>query len=249
MTAVIIDDNERAALELKRQLEAYPDMQVIGIARNSFDGLAMTTERHPNVLFLDVLMPGVSGIDFLDRVPLVKSGQCRVVMYTAHVEFVLPAIRRRAFDVLLKPIDPKELATIVKRLREEPVKPLEADDNDSSTQKTDMILLYTNSVDFRLVNKTDIGVFQHNGEMRCWEVVLGDQDKPVTMKRSIKAKNIIDIDPNLFMQVNQKYIINMSYLIEVVNGKCRFFPPFDKIDYVTVGHFYRRRLIDRFLSL
>lgn len=253
MTTVIIDDNEKAAEELKRQLEAYPDFKVVGMAQNSFDGLALISEKHPNVLFLDVNMPGISGLDFLDRTPIVKDGKCRVVMYTAYAEHILPAIRKRAFDVLLKPIDPNELATIVARLREPVDETTDknkdtAEDKAKSAQDSDMILLYTNTVDFRLVNKNDIGLFQYNSDVRCWEAILGNDLTHISIKRSIKADTLTALDPQ-FVQVNQKYIINVNYLIEVVDGKCSFFPPFDKIDYVTVGRMYRKRLTEKFFSL
>ena len=52
-----------------------------------------------------------------------------------------------------------------------------------------------------------------------------------------------------FIQVHQKYIINMTYLIEVTGNQCHFFPPFDNIDYVKVGRLYRRKLIERFSCL
>lgn len=252
MTTIIIDDIEQAALELKKQLAAFPDIQVVGIAGNSFDGLTMATEKRPDVIFLDVKMPGGSGLDFLDRVPQVKDGQCRVVMYTAYAQYMLPAMRKRAFDVLLKPIDPNELAVIVGRLREDGVNTKKNVMQETATQQdrnSNMILLYTNTVDFRLVNKNDIGLFRYNSTGRCWEAVLGNRDTPVSMKHTIKANHITDIDPDTFIQVHQKYIINVSYLIEVIDGRCHFFPPFDKVDYVTVGCSYRRRLIDRFFSL
>lgn len=72
MNAIIIDDNEKAANELKRQLKDYPDIQVVGMAQNSFDGLALADDKRPDVIFLDVEMPGITGLDFLDRVPWVK---------------------------------------------------------------------------------------------------------------------------------------------------------------------------------
>lgn len=252
MTSIIIDDNEQAALELKRQLGAFPDMQVAGIAGDSFHGLTMVTEKRPDVIFLDVEMPGANGLDFLDRAPQVRDGLCRVVMYTAHAQYMMPAMRKQAFDVLLKPIDPGELATIVSRLREATGNREKAARKDTATlqdRNSNMILLYTNSVDFRLVNKNDIGLFRYNSTGRCWEAVLGNRDTPVAMKHTIKAHHITDIDPDTFIQVNQKYIINVSYLIEVVDSRCHFFPPFDKVDYVTVGCSHRRKLIDRFFSL
>lgn len=253
MTTVIIDDNVKAADELKRQLEKYPDFKVEGIARNSFDGLAMIGEKHPNVIFLDVNMPGISGLEFLDRAPMIANGKCRVVMYTAYAEHILPAIRKRAFDVLLKPIDPNELATIVSRLREAAANPKEdtseeETEENKSTKDSDMILLYTNAVDFKLVNKNDIGLFRYNSDNRCWEAILGNSKTPISIKRSIKAETLVGLDSQ-FVQVNQKYIINVNYLIEVVDGKCNFFPPFNDIDYVVVGRMYRKRLTEKFFSL
>lgn len=254
MTTVIIDDNEKAALELKRQIEAYTDFIVVGVAQNSFDGLALISEKHPNVLFLDVNMPGINGLDFLDRTPVIKEGKCRVVMYTAYAEHILPAIRKKAFDVLLKPIDPNELATIVTRLREAGIATGKDNTSEDSSEPaktdkdSDMILLYTNTVDFRLVNKNDIGLFQYNSDLRCWEAILSNNSTPINIKRSIKADTLADLDSQ-FVQVNQKYIINVNYLIEVVDGKCRFFPPFEKIDYVVVGRMYRKRLTEKFFSL
>lgn len=254
MTTVIIDDNEQAAQDLKEQLKAFPDFEVVGIARNGFDGLALIGEKHPNVVFLDVNMPGVNGLDFLDRAPMVTSGRCRVVMYTAYADYILPSIRKRAFDVLLKPIDPQELATITARLRlpVETVANNAANAGTTTVEKTpkdsDMILLYTNTVDFRLVNKNDIGLFRYNSDSRAWEAVLGNNASPISIKRSIKADTLVELDPQ-FVQISQKYIINVNYLLEVVDGKCHFFPPFSDIDYVVVGRMYRKKLTEMFFSL
>lgn len=251
MTTVIIDDNEKAAVELQHQLEVFPDFRVVGIAQNGFDGLAMISDKRPNVVFLDVNMPGVSGLDFLDRAPMVTSGRCRVVMYTAYADYILPSIRKKAFDVLLKPIDPNELATIVARLRE-PIDTVAANaaanEIAKSSVDSDMILLYTNSVDFRLVNKNDIGLFRYNSDTRSWEAILGNSRSPITIKRSIKADTLVALDPQ-FVQINQKFIINVNYLVEVIDGKCHFFPPFDTIDYVSVGRMYRKKLTEKFFSL
>lgn len=246
MKAIIIDDNEKAAAELSRLLGTYPDVSVVGTARNSFDGLALADRCQPDVIFLDVIMPDISGLDFLDRVPWVKEGRCRIVMYTAHDKFILPAIRKRAFDVLLKPVDPVELETIIERLRVEPPKPAESIVEPGIDKNK--LLLWTNAMDFKLVNKTDIGIIQHDASQRCWEAVVANYDKPLRVKRSIKADSLTELGDQ-FVQVNQKFIINMNYLIEVIDGRCRFFPPFDKISYVTVGRMYRKRLTDRFLNL
>ena len=117
MKTIIIDDNKDAALSLAAHLSDYDEVSVAGIAYNGFDGLTMVSEHQPDLIFLDVQLPDISGLDFLDRVDIFTHGRCRVVMYTAYDEFVLPAFRKKAFDVLLKPIDGKELATVMGRLR------------------------------------------------------------------------------------------------------------------------------------
>lgn len=247
MKAIIIDDNQKATNELKQMLAKYPDIQVLDSALNSFDGLSLLEKYHPDVVFLDVMMPNVSGLEFLDRVPWLQSKNCRIVMYTSYDKFILPAMRKKAFDVLLKPIDPTELDTVMQRLRE-PVDNKQGDVPDNGKTNPDMILLWINASDFKLVNKSDVGLFQYNTITRCWEALLVGQKKPLTMKRSIKADTLLDLDPQ-FVQINQKFVININFLIEVVDNKCHFFPPFDKVDNVTVSRLYRKQLTDRFFNL
>ena len=117
MKTIIIDDNKDAARSLAEHLADYDEVSLAGIAYNGFDGLTMVSEHQPDLIFLDVQLPDISGLDFLDRVDIFTHGRCRVVMYTAYDEFVLPAFRKKAFDVLLKPIDGKELATVMGRLQ------------------------------------------------------------------------------------------------------------------------------------
>lgn len=159
-------------------------------------------------------------------------------------------MRKQAFDVLLKPIDPDELAGVVARLRAQKKNDVAKEEKKVKKEKdsADKLILWTNSVDFKLVKKSDIGIIQHNADQRCWEAIVANYPKPMRMKRNVKAEDLTDLGKE-FVQVNQKYIINMSYLIEVVDNRCSFFPPFEKIDYVTVGRMFRKKLTDKFLNL
>lgn len=248
MKTIIIDDNKDAAHYLAEHLEKYKDTSVVGIAYNGFDGLIMVSEHQPDLIFLDVQLPDISGLDFLDRVDVFTHGRCRVVMYTAYAEFVLPAFRKKAFDVLLKPIDEKELATVMDRLRSE------AGGSDGNKvmrdgkKNDDKFLLYTNTIDFRLVDKRDVCLFQYNHEVRCWEAVVAGCKAPVRLKRTLKSDELLRFDSQ-FVQVSQRCIVNMNYLIEVVDNVCHFYPPFEALTHIKVGRFYRRKLIDRFSSL
>lgn len=251
MKTIIIDDNKQAAENLKEKLGRYPEIEVVAIEHSGLDGLASVSEFQPDLLFLDVQLPDISGIDFLERVDSFTYGRSRVVMYTAYDEFVLPAFRKKAFDVLLKPIDDKELDIIMQRLAEHPLLPTpQSDGQDKEKLMSDngKFLLYTNTIDFKLVDKRDIALFQYNHEVRCWEAVVAGSKAPVRLKRTIKGDDLLEMDKQ-FIQVNQKFIINMNYLIEVVDNVCHFYPPFDNISYVRVGRLYRKKLIDRFYSL
>lgn len=116
MLAVIVDDNKQAAQDLAERLGDFDDVEIGGIALNGMDGLALVGQVQPDVLFLDVQLPDLSGLDFLEKMSSQTHGKCRVVMYTAYDEYILPAFRKKAFDVLLKPIEDAELATIMHRL-------------------------------------------------------------------------------------------------------------------------------------
>lgn len=116
MKVVIIDDDKSSGKALADLLETKYDMEVLGCALCGLDGLAMVNRYQPDVLFLDIQLPDVNGLDFLDKLSGFVHSRCQVVMYTAYDEYILTAFRKQAFDVLLKPINPQELDTIVRRL-------------------------------------------------------------------------------------------------------------------------------------
>lgn len=71
---------------------------------------------------------------------------------------------------------------------------------------------------------------------------------PLRLKRGVSKDVLLGIDDS-FVQVSQKFIININYLLEVCDNICRFYPPFEDIDYVKVGRFFRRKLISRYNAL
>lgn len=250
MITIIVDDDRLVADYLATRLKKYEDVTVAGIASNGLDGLALVNEVQPDLLFLDIQLPDISGLDFLDRVGSFTHGQCRVVMFTSYDEYILPAFRKQAFDVLLKPVDEKDLDGIMQRLLEAQALNFDQQGNGAEAIPKDngKFLLYTNTVDFKLIDRRDIGLFQYNHTMRCWEAVVAGSKVPIRLKRNVKSDDLVCLDEQ-FVQVNQKFIINMNYLIEVIDNVCHFYPPFESLDYVKVGRLYRRKLIDRFCSL
>jgi two-component system, LytTR family, response regulator len=125
--ALLVDDEEPARSELRYLLGAFDDVTVAGEAGTAPEAIAQAAAAEYDVVFLDVEMPGMSG---LGAAPLVleRADPPAVVFVTAHAEYAVEAFAVEAFDYLLKPIDPERLARVVERLRErtrEIVVPLE----------------------------------------------------------------------------------------------------------------------------
>ncbi|MDE5948570.1 MAG: response regulator [Prevotella sp.] len=247
--AIIIDDEKLAIDTLSDRLKAFTDIEIVGTAQKAQTGLKMVSELKPDVLFLDVEMPEMSGLDFLEQMDYTENN-CDIVMCTAYDDYMLPSFRSNAFDFLLKPVDPKELEIVIQRLSVNKEKKRKATATGDNVRKQDEenFIFYTNAIDFRLVRIKDIGIFQYNHDLRSWEVIVAGRKEPIKLKRSITNDQILELDRN-FGQVNQKYIINIRYLLEVKDNFCKFYPPFDEIDYVKVGRFFRKRFIERFNRL
>lgn len=265
MKIIIVDDEKMAANALADKLKEYDETELVGVAYNGMDGLKLLEEKQPDLMFLDVELPDISGIEFLERIDGMTDGRCRVVMYTAHGRYMLPAFRNKAFDFLLKPIEDNELRMILRRAcidrrpnlqhsesdianNNDGNDTLEALDNDGIAKRNDeKYLVYTNAVDFRLIDIRDIGVFTYNHELRVWEMTIAGKDDPIRLKRNVNSDMLLELNDAL-VRVSQKHIINLGYLIEVADNTCHFYPPFDKLSDVKVGRLFRKKLIDRFSS-
>jgi two-component system LytT family response regulator len=115
MRALIVDDEVHAREELADLLSGAPDVQVVGKCANAVEALQVLRQERPDVLFLDVNMPGVSGFELLAMVDdeLLPD----VVFVTAHEDYALKAFEERAVDYLLKPVEEQRLAKTLERLR------------------------------------------------------------------------------------------------------------------------------------
>jgi len=113
--AIIIDDERLARNELKKLLEQYPDISIIDEASNVDEAVEKIDLSRPDLIFLDIQMPGKTGFDLLAEIE--KSP--RVIFTTAYDEFALKAFEVNALDYLLKPIDPKRLADAIQKLQTE----------------------------------------------------------------------------------------------------------------------------------
>lgn|SRR5690606_13232642 len=210
MRAIIIDDERLARTELKKLLQDFPEVEVIDEAANAQEGIQKIEALRPDLIFLDIQMPGKTGFDMLSE--LEKSPQ--VIFTTAYDEYALKAFEVNALDYLLKPVEPKRLADAIQKISQQPVQPREHN-------------IASENFNQSLLNEHD-QVFVKDGE-RCWFVKLTDirlfesvgnyakvffgTNKPLILK----SLNALEerLDEKMFFRANRKHIVNLRMIEKI----------------------------------
>ncbi len=109
---LIIDDEWLIRSELKTMLMQYPNIDVIGEAANVIQATKLFKKHKPDLVFLDIHMPGGSGFDFLERI----NGNYKLVFITAFDQYLPKARKFRAIDYLMKPISKDKLSKVIQKL-------------------------------------------------------------------------------------------------------------------------------------
>jgi len=205
--AIIIDDERLARNELKKLLQDFPEIEVIDEAANAAEGLQKIEASSPDLIFLDIQMPGKTGFDMLaelDRAP-------HVIFTTAYDEYALKAFEVNALDYLMKPVEPKRLADALQKLHQ-----TEEREGGSSI-----------AFNRGMLGEND-QVFVKDGE-RCWFVKLGEVrlfesvgnyakvffagNKPLILK----SLNALEerLDEKIFFRANRKHIVNLRMIEKI----------------------------------
>lgn len=208
MKAIIIDDERLARAELRKLLQDFPEVEVVDEAANAGEGIAKIETHHPDLIFLDIQMPGKTGFDMLEQ--LERTPQ--VIFTTAYDEFALKAFEVNALDYLLKPIEPKRLADAIQKLQVTEHREVKAEGE-----------YFNNSI----LTEAD-QVFVKDGE-RCWFVKLNDirlfesvgnyakvffgPNKPLILK----SLNALEerLDEKTFFRANRKHIVNLRMIDKI----------------------------------
>lgn len=121
LRAIIADDEQPLLAYLKKMLkENWPELDICGEASNGIEALALINKEMPDIAFLDIKMPGLSGIDAATQ----ALHKCHIVFVTAYDKYALKAFEDGAVDYILKPITQSRLSTTVKRLKSHPLSPI-----------------------------------------------------------------------------------------------------------------------------
>jgi len=120
--ALLVDDEAPARSELRYLLATHPEVEVVGEAATAVEALKLAGAVPYDVVFIDVEMPGLSGLDAA-RLVHGRTGAPQLVFVTAHEQYAIEAFAVEALDYLLKPVDPERLGQVVRRLGKRPAAP------------------------------------------------------------------------------------------------------------------------------
>ena len=207
MKAIIIDDERLARTELKKLLQEFPEIEVIDEAANEEEGISKIDSLHPDLIFLDIQMPGKTGFDMLTQ--LERTPQ--VIFTTAFDEYALKAFEVNALDYLLKPVEPKRLADAVQKLHFENKEPKEAGEftNNSFLTESDQVFVKDGERCW-FVKLSDIRLFESVGN---YAKVFFANNKPLILK----SLNALEerLDEKFFFRANRKHIVNLRMIEKI----------------------------------
>lgn len=202
MKALIVDDERLARSELRRLLEVHPDIEIAGEARNADEALELAGQLQPDLLFLDIQMPGANGFELLERfeqVPL-------VIFTTAYDEYALKAFEVNAIDYLLKPIAPERLTAALERLRSR---------RSAAIPGTQQIFVRDGERCW-FVKLNEIALLESEGN---YTRLYFGSNRPLLMR----SLNYLEgrLDSQLFFRASRKHILNLTFIDSIspwVNG-------------------------------
>jgi two-component system LytT family response regulator/two-component system response regulator LytT len=219
MKAVVVDDEQLARDELQFLLEQLDDIDVVAQAGNGVEALRVIEEHQPDLVMLDVQMPGLTGFEVARRV--VQAGlESQLVFVTAYDQYAIDAFEVNAVDYLLKPVEPERLATAVERVR----KRLAAEKSRKETDLEPLLQMLADRQTRReqLAIKVEERFLLVQTDEVVHASVEGDQIRVVTNSLSGTSNyRTLDelqtrLDPGVFWRVHRSHLVNINKIKEIV---------------------------------
>lgn len=217
ITAIIVEDSRLARLELSTMLQAHPEIEIVAEADNADAAQPLIEMHDPDLLFLDIHMPGRDGFELLESLETVPG----VIFTTAYDEYAIKSFEFNALDYLLKPVSPERLAQAIDRFMKQIAREFAEDRSGLEGGFLD----------------PDKRVFVKDGE-KCWLVRLGDIRmfevygnysrvyfegyKPLILRSLNQLEE--RLAPETFFRANRQQIINVNHVEKVdtwFNGRLK----------------------------
>ena len=208
MKALLIDDERLARQELKNLLAPYSEIQIVGEANNAEAAIESIKQLKPDVIFLDIQMPGKNGFELLEEI----SGVPEIVFVTAYDEYAIRAFEINALDYLLKPVQASRLAETVKKiLNKEHLEKGEVKEQTHVLGDDDQVFVKDGEKCW-FVKLTDIRLFESEGN---YVRVYFDKNRPLILR----SLNNLDerLNNRTFFRASRKHIINLKWVESIEN--------------------------------
>ena len=205
MKVLIIDDERLARKELSNLLTEYKDIEILGEAANADEAEQLIDKLNPDLIFLDIQMPGKTGFELLETLEKTP----KVIFTTAYDEYALKAFEFNALDYLLKPIEPKRLSESINKIRKEVEAQEEKQKKSNQLTVNDQVFVKDGD-NCWFVKLKDVRLFESDGN---YIKVYFDKNKPMIHK----SLNALDgkLDNKHFFRVSRKHIINLEWIDEI----------------------------------
>jgi two-component system LytT family response regulator len=202
MKAIIVDDERLARKELIKLLEDFPEVEILGEAANADEAYELITQLNPDLLFLDIQMPGKTGFELLEMLDSVP----KVIFTTAYDEYALKAFEVNALDYVLKPVQMERLQESLLKVQPEEKSADTAEDGERKLNLDDQVFVKDGDKCW-FVRLSDVRYFESDGN---YIKVFFENFKPMIHK----SLNALDekLNDRDFFRASRKHIINLSWV-------------------------------------
>jgi two-component system LytT family response regulator len=197
MKALIIDDERLARLELRRLLAAHPEVEIMGEARSGEEALALIPKLAPDLIFLDIQMPGMTGFDLLERLEDLP----QTIFTTAYDEYAIKAFEVNALDYLQKPVVPARLEAALARVRPR-----------AGQSRLEQVFVRDGDRCW-IVRLPEIFLLESEGN---YTRLYFGSERPL-IRRSLNSLEE-QLDPGTFFRAGRKQIVNLKWIEKVDIG-------------------------------
>lgn len=201
MRALIVDDERLARNELNRLLEKFPEIEVVGEAVNGEDAIQKIEELSPELVFLDIQMPGMTGFEVLEHLHVVP----KIIFVTAYDEYALKAFEVNALDYVLKPVELPRLEKAIEKVLEEE----EINENEERLTLDSQIFIKDGEKCW-FVKLDKIRMFESEGN---YVRLYFENSKPMILKSLNNLEK--RLSEKEFFRISRKYIINLNWIEKV----------------------------------
>jgi two-component system, LytTR family, response regulator len=222
LSAVIVDDEQLARDELAFLLKNIGDIEVVAQGKNGLEAINLIREHEPDLVFLDVQMPGLDGFGVLKKLLDKKVSLPKIVFATAFDQYAVKAFEVNAVDYLLKPFDKKRVAQSVQKARAK----METSTDSSEKLETLVRMLESQKPQASKVLLKSMGrLFLINQKDICFasiedgviSVVTSGPNGMEGQSNCRTLEELLDsLDPNLFWRAHRSYLVNINHIKEVV---------------------------------